>query len=72
MIIKNLRRFNHEKRPGKITILICIAAIILFGQAYGFFNELAKIFIYEKIPEKYVADTQWNIGQFQLNQHNVD
>ena len=66
MIFKNHQRFTREKRPKKLTSIIFIGILIVICQAYGLFYTFAKLFIYEKIPEKYIVDTQWNIGKFQL------
>ena len=41
---------------------MCILILVVIGQAYGLFYAFARIFIYERIPEKYVIDTRWNIG----------
>ena len=59
-----LRKFKSTRihgLEGKRWCL-CILILVVIGQAYGLFYAFARIFIYERIPEKYVIDTRWNIG----------
>ena len=64
--VRKLKSTRIHGFQGKRWFLF-ILVLIVIGQAYGLFYAFARIFIYEKIPEKYIVDTRWNIGRFPIN-----
>ena len=63
--VRKLKSTRIHGFQGKRWCLF-ILVLIVIGQAYGLFYAFARIFIYEKIPAKYIVDTRWNIGMFQI------
>ena len=63
--VRKLKSTRLHGFQGKRWFLF-ILVLIVIGQAYGLFYAFARIFIYEKIPEKYIVDTRWNIGRFPI------
>ena len=63
--VRKLKSTRIHGFQGKRWFLF-ILVLIVIGQAYGLFYAFARIFIYEKIPEKYIVDTRWNIGRFPI------
>ena len=63
--VRKLKSTRIHGFQGKRWCLF-ILVLIVIGQAYGLFYAFARIFIYEKIPPKYIVDTRWNIGRFQI------
>ena len=59
--VRKLKSTRIHGVQGKRWCLF-ILVLVIIGQAYGLFYAFARIFIYEKIPKKYIVDTRWNIG----------